>query len=93
VVSESAQSDIGDIVSYTTLNWGAAQARAYLNRITAAIEALAERPQVAVSFDHRGRTYLRKRVGSHAVFARVDEHALVVMRILHVRMDTPRHLN
>jgi toxin ParE1/3/4 len=93
IVADDAESDLADIILFTRVNWGEAQARSYIAKIRATIARIADQPGLAMRFNHRGRFYLRKRCGSHAIFARIDRQTLIIARILHVSMDVEQHLN
>lgn len=81
-----------DIIDHTVKTWGFDQARLYLAKIESGIALLAERPRSAPRVIYNDRTYVRKRVGSHAIIARVEADHLLIVRILHERMDASRRL-
>ena len=92
VVSPRAQADIDDIWEYTVSQWGVRQAETYLRLIKEAVEAVATDPRVGRSCDDVRPGYRKYLVGSHVLFYRVTATAVVVVRILHQRMDVERHL-
>ena len=92
VVSPRAQADIDDIWEYTVEHWGLRQAEIYLRLIKEAVEAVAADPKVGRNCDDVRPGYRRYLVGSHVLFYRVTATAVVVVRILHQRMDVERHL-
>lgn len=92
VVSPRAQEDIDEIWNYTAAQWGERQAEIYLRLIKTAVDAIAADSKVGRSCDDVRRGYRRYPVGSHVLFYRVTATAVVVVRILHRRMDFERHL-
>lgn len=88
----AARADLDGIWEYTVQQWGLDQAEFYVGKIRAAVELLAHNPR-------RGRTcseirvgYFKYVVGSHVIFYRPLDRGIVVMRILHGRMDFDSNL-
>ena len=92
VVSPRAQADIDDIWEYTVRRWGERQAETYIGLIKEGVDVIAENPAVGRPCDDVRPGYRRYPVGSHVLFYRVREEDVVVVRILHQRMDVERHL-
>ena len=78
-----------DIWLYTAETWSVEQADRYLNLLFDEMEYLCSNPGSALDFGFIRTGYLRSRVKSHFIFFRIDEKkdVLVVIRILHQRMD------
>jgi len=49
-------------------------------------------PQIAPTCDHIRAGYRRRSVEHHMVYFRVTDYGITVIRVLHERMDAPRHL-
>ena len=77
---------------YTLEEWGLEQANRYTDELTAAFARLATSPQLATPCDHIRKGYRRSRVGRHAIYFGIADYGIAVIRVLHGRMDTPRHL-
>ena len=92
IVSPRARADIDDIWDYTVEHWGERQAEIYLRLLKAAVDAVATDPEVGRACDDVRPGYRRYPVGSHVLFYRVTSTAIVVVRVLHQRMDVERHL-
>jgi toxin ParE1/3/4 len=92
VISPRARADIDDIWNYTVERWGERQAEIYLRLLKAAVDAVAKDPDIGRECDEVRAGYRRYTVGSHVLFYRVIATAVVVVRILHQRMDVERHL-
>lgn len=91
-LTPAALRDLEDIWRYTAREWGVAQAAHYLDVLNVTFEALAAAPFAAPACDHVRPGYRRQRVERHAVFYRVEGDTLLVVRVLHERMDVQRHL-
>jgi toxin ParE1/3/4 len=103
-IAAAAETDIQDIVSWTVAQFGAKQARIYLETLTTAIAMLAGGPKalgVQVRDDIAPGLFTLHvtrlgRKGRHFVIFRVShdrKHRVIdVLRILHDSMDLPRHL-
>ncbi len=91
LLSPRAESDLEEIWLYTFRNWSPEQADTYHNAIVDAFEGLAAGKITGRPVDVR-EGYFKYPVGAHLVFYRFSESGLVVVRVLHQRMDVGRHL-
>ena len=91
-LTPAALRDIEDIWRYTAQRWGAAQAERYIDRLNACFDALAQALLSAPACEHIRAGYRRQPVESHVVYFRAEQSSVTVVRILHERMDAPRHL-
>ncbi len=82
-----AETDIRTIADYSLAEWGATQARRYIEAIRIAIERAAEYPAMGSVVEGLGDAYRKLWVEQHRVFCRVAEGQLIVVRVLHKRMD------
>jgi toxin ParE1/3/4 len=97
----AAEVDFGNILKWTTENFGARQSRVYRDTLVQAIGELANGPDVAGSKSrdeimtglrtlHVSR---RGRRGSHFLMYRAAPNITIeIVRILHDRMDLMRHV-
>lgn len=92
-LSGQAEADLDGIAVYTTLRFGAAQARKYKTAIIQSVETAATFPAVGRAYTTgAGERFRRYNVGRHAIFYRIDDDGIFVARILHQMMDFDRHL-
>ena len=91
LLTPRARGDIDDIWEFSVGRWGADRAVAYVREIGAVLSAIGEDPEGGQRCDTIRPGYFRRRAGAHVVFYRVAE-SVVVVRILHGRMDFMRHL-
>jgi len=87
-----AQRDIEEIWDYSFERFGFEKAEAYLRELQRAAETVAEDPRRGLACDNIRSGYRKFPVGSHIVFFRASEIRIVIVRILHQRMDFERHL-
>ena len=91
MLSPLARADLDEIWEYSVRQWGVAQAETYITEIAKVIKRVAAHPNIGRCDDIR-LGYFRIPAGSHVLFYRRDKEKIVVVRILHQRMDVQRHL-
>lgn len=91
-LSPAAQADLEKIFDYTARQWGLEQAVDYTQLLANACATFAEAPARAQDCGHVRPGYRRGAAGQHLIYFRVEDDGIAVIRILHARMDTPRHL-
>ena len=89
-LSQQASKDFRDIPSHTLTTWGESQLAKYRASINEALQVILRNPSA-------GRPSVKPTlkvlpVGHHRIFYRTIDCTIYVVRILHERMDTPRHL-
>jgi toxin ParE1/3/4 len=91
-LTPAAQRDLDEIFDYTVREWGLEQAVAYTAVIEKACARLARAPDLAQDCGYIRAGYRRAAVNRHAIYFRLEDYGVAVVRILHQRMDAPRHL-
>jgi len=81
-----------EIWRYTFEQWSVAQADAYHNDLIGIFNELVSDRHPARQLIVSGRTYHRCPAGSHTIFFREETTRILIVRILHNRMDPARHL-
>jgi toxin ParE1/3/4 len=92
VLKPAAKRDIRAILLYTGEQWGTAQRRVYREVIDRALGALAANPLLGRSRDEVAPGLRSFPAGQHVIYYRIDQASVTVFRILHGKMDAPRHL-
>lgn len=83
----------GSVVEpHTRQQWGAEQANRHLDILTTAFAELAASPKIAPACDHINPGYRRRNSERHMIYFQITTYVIAVVRILHDRMDAPRHL-
>lgn len=86
-----AEADLEDIWVCALHEWSVEQADSYINDVIDAFEGLRDDSKRGRFADIRPG-YLKYSVGSHVIYFREHENTLLVVRILHGRVDVGRHL-
>lgn len=89
-LSQQAKEDFRDILSYTLTTWGESQLAKYSASINDALQVILHNPSA-------GRPSVKPTirvlaVEHHRIFYRTIDNTIYVVRILHERMDTSRHV-
>jgi toxin ParE1/3/4 len=87
-----ARRDIEEIWEYSFERFGLDKAEAYLRGIQRAAMMVTEDPRRGRPCDEIRAGYRKFSVGSHILFFRESTTRVVIVRILHVRMNVDRHL-
>ena len=87
-----AERDVIDIYLYSTEHFGEAQAERYNNGLSARFFDLANRPPLGRDYSHVKSGVRRAEYVSHSIYYRPAEEGVVILRILHQRMDPARWL-
>lgn len=91
-LTPAAVRDLETIWSHTRKQWGVEQAIRYTDILTAAFADLAQSPKTASACDQIRPGYRRRNVERHMIYFRSTTYGIAIIRILHNRMDAPRHL-
>ncbi len=91
-LTPAAQADIEGIWDYTEEHWSADQADRYTDGIRdACLDVASGRKEGRKATVRSG--YLKFLVGAHILYYRVEGDTIIIVRILHSRMDADQHLN
>jgi toxin ParE1/3/4 len=87
-----ARRDIAEIWEYSVEQFGLDKAEAYLRDIQRAAMTVTEDPRRGLACDDIRSGYRKFSVGSDVLFFKMSASRVVIVRILHRRMDFDRHL-
>ncbi len=88
-----AQEDLKDIRRYTIQKWGEQQANDYLAELRDTLRMLLKMPGIGRSrADDLREGIFSYPYGSHMIYYRATEDALIVVAVLHSRMVPAAHL-
>lgn len=90
-LSQRADEDLGEIYLLSYQRFGEARANAYLLALEERFLALAEQPLLGRRIEHIRAGYFRCEHGSHAIFYKLADRGITVMRVLHRSMESGRH--
>jgi toxin ParE1/3/4 len=88
-----ALEDFAGILRYTGERWGQEQLHRYAARLDEAIRLLADYPDLGHLSRALPDTHRLYVVGSHVIVYRAEDTSLAIVRILHQRMNLPRHVD
>lgn len=90
--TRDAERDLIDIFLYGIQHFGPVQAERYATTLNAKIKMAAEHPDFGADYGFVVESVRRYEAVSHAVCYRSTPPGILVLRILHGRMDPARHL-
>ena len=91
-LSRRAAMDLEAIAEYTIERFGLEQARQYRDDLASCFVRLAANPELGRRVEQLGRNLRRFEHRSHIVFYQAQESRLLIVRILHYRMDFRHHV-
>lgn len=91
-LTNRAVADLSDIADFTIQSFGIEQARFYRDGLNNCFEILAENPQLGRSAAELAPNLKRFEYQSHVVFYVPKNTGILIVRILHQRMDFMRHI-
>lgn len=83
--------DLEAIAEYTIERVGIEQARRYRDELSACFDQLAANPGLGRRAEQLGSALRRYEHRSHMVFYQTTDTAILIVRILHYRMEVTRH--
>ena len=92
VLSEAADADLAEILSYGIEQFGEASGEAYVAGFETSFALIAEHPYAGAVHDEVRPPIRSLPHGSHRIFYDVAGSRVIVQRVLHKAMDVERHL-
>jgi len=92
IFSPLAAADIDQIYDYTETNWGWKQAEDYVFGMRDACEALSQGLKRGKTLENIAPGYEALPFQSHFIIYRYEAQSIVIIRILHRRMNLSAHL-
>jgi len=92
VVRRRASRDLHEILIYSAREWGVDRAERYVRDLHAVFDQILRNPVLGSPLAFSNGAYRRVNVGSHAIFFAVTDTTVAIVRVLHQRMNAPRHL-
>lgn len=82
-----ARPDVRAIGDYSDERWGSDQARRYLDTIADSLDQIVQMPLAGSDHGDVSSGLRKWRSGSHNIFYRIRGDVVLIVRILHARMD------
>ena len=92
VLTEIARADLVSIRRYSTRTWGQEQTTNYMNALRDTLTGVVRGTVITRSRDDLRPGIQMAISGRHCIFFESDEARVLVVRVLHDRMDYRRHL-
>ena len=91
-LSRKAAADLAEIADFTIAAFGIGQARKYRDQFNRCFASLIDNPMLGRSAGELGPGLRRIRQQAHVVFYLPSDEAVLVVRVLHNRMDFEQYL-
>ncbi len=91
-LTETADRQLQGIWRYSRDRWGVARANTYLAEIEAALERAIQTPALLRGRPELGEGVVARKAASHVAYGILEGDTLLVLAVLHGRMDPKRHL-
>ena len=90
--TEKAERDLEGIIDYTLQEWGVSQANTCLDGLESRAQLLAENPDIGMARETLFEGLLSFPYESHILYYKKHACGIVILRVLHQRMDPVKHL-
>jgi len=84
--------DLEAVAEYTIAQFGIEQARDYRDQLRACFDRLVETPELGRRAEQLSAGLRRYEHRSHIIFYQPVDSGILIVRVLHYRMDVRRHL-
>ena len=91
-LTEAAASDIEEMLERSLLDFGEKRTQTYYDALARCLALLGANPEMGVTAEDIRPGYRRFAHESHVVFYTIDDEGVLIVRVLHKRMDATRHL-
>lgn len=91
-LTPKAINDIEGIYEYTFANWGTRQAEKYQDELFEWMSRIIDNPKIGSIYYFSKGNYRKTQINKHLIFYRIEDNELLIVRILHERMDFESHL-
>jgi len=88
-----AENDVKKIYLNTAQKWGTTQADKYDTGLAHSLQLLADNPDLGRQCDEIKNGYHRHEYKRHVIFYRKRKEDILIVRIIHDRMDVKKRLN
>jgi len=87
ILKPEAISDLEKIYEYTFWNWGIVQAEKYQDELFIGMQSLLNHIELGKKYPHSNLEYRKLHINRHLIFYREEHGNIVIVRLLHDRMD------
>jgi toxin ParE1/3/4 len=87
-----AEADIREILQYTAETWGEKHRRSSAERLSATMQKLTELPSLGRARNEIAPGIRCQPSQQHMIYYQVTDQAILIVRVLHQKMDAARHI-
>ena len=91
-LSKRADKDVREIADYSFRQFGRAQADHYGGELERLLKLIVDMPNIGKVWTTGPKGVHRVEYKSHTIFYRIQSPGIFIVRILHQRMDSERHV-
>lgn len=91
-LSQKTSKDLANIFQYTYKNFAISQAESYLSELEECFIMLSNQPDLAHKVEDIRKGYFRYLFRKHAIYFKVREEDIFIIRVLHQQMKYELHL-
>ena len=91
--SEKANKDMGSILDYTFLNFGAKAMISYHKSLENCFESLDNNPNLGMKVEYIRKSYYCFYHRSHSIFYKTSNNGINILRVLHQSMDVSKYFD
>lgn len=91
-LSKKAAKDVSTILDYSYKEFGEKTALEYYLSLKDTFALLSKQPQIGRDINHIRAGYFRHEHAKHVIFYTLKENGILIIRVLHQKMDFERHL-
>ncbi len=92
-LSVKASTDLDSILDYSALNFGNNVMLEYHKSLEKCFETLDDNPDLGLEVEHIRADYLCFQHRSHLIFFKKTNRGILIVRLLHKKMNAPQHFN
>ena len=92
-LSHEAEEEMHGIYLYTIMYYGQDQAETYSSILYSSFDFIAKNPNIGRDCSHIRKGYRRFEVEKHSVFYKKEGNRVLIIRVLHQKMDVLEILN
>jgi len=86
-LNPQSEKDLSIIYEYTFITFGLNQAELYQDQLFEGMKMIQDYEEIGEAFEFKTFMYRKLKISKHLLFYRVDKDRIVIIRVLHERMN------
>ena len=87
LLTPKARLDLEEIYEYSFRVWGVTQADLYQDQLFHFMQLICKNPFLGTNYSYSSIAYRKLTANKHLIFYRLEKSSIIVVRILHEKMD------